>query len=185
MAAAFFIDRMIPHVKDIVPSGENRKWEPSWGGALHMAALTWEELIDLAVSMEEQGQAFYGGLAERSGSPETAQILRHLAEEEAQHAEIFRHGLTGPPDGRVPDQAASYLEAIRKRTFFAEDEEAPVDPRKALALGIEAEKEAILFYTELAELITDEKTRVVLYGLLRQEKMHLVELRDRLEEDWS
>ncbi len=149
-----------------------------------MAVLEWRDLLQLAVSMEERGRDFYIGLAGQAPNKEAAEIFRQLAAEEEEHAALFRRGL---PDGGIGfgQEQAAYLEALGRTNLFAVDSGATGDPRRALGVAIEAEKESILFYTELAAMTPGGPARETLDRLLKAEKLHLVELRDRLEEDWS
>ncbi|MGE5598849.1 MAG: ferritin-like domain-containing protein [Bacteroidota bacterium] len=145
--------------------------------------LTWQELVQTAVALEEQGRDFYRHLAERAREMEARHVFTQLAAEEEEHAAFFRRWL--PAGGQaVGEDTASYLRALRRPELFVGDEEALGDPRRALAVAIEAEKEAILYYTELAALVRDEQAREHLARLLKAEKLHLIEVRDRLEEGW-
>jgi len=51
-----------------------------------------------------------------------------------------------------------------------------------VAIGIQAEKDAILIFHELTTRTRSEKIKKILYDLLEEEKIHLVELRGYLEE---
>ena len=148
-----------------------------------MAVLEWRDLLQLAVSLEERGRDFYAGLAGQAPNGEAAEVFRQLAAEEEEHAVVFRRGL---PDGGagISQEQASYLEALGRTNLFAVDPDAAGNPRRALGVAIEAEKESILFYTELASMVQGGQARETLDRLLKAEKLHLVELRNRLEEDW-
>lgn len=110
--------------------------------------LTWQELVQTAVTLEEQGRDFYRHLAERARKTEARHVFTQLAAEEEEHAAFFRRWL--PAEGEaVGEDTASYLWALRRPELFVGDEEALGDPYRALAVAIEAEKEAILCHTEL------------------------------------
>jgi rubrerythrin len=60
-------------------------------------------------------------------------------------------------------------------------------PAEALQLGIQAEKDSILFYAEMRR-ITKEQGSGVLDRVIDEEKAHLLQLRDMLKEargDWA
>ncbi|MCL6615346.1 MAG: hypothetical protein K6U03_12185, partial [Firmicutes bacterium] len=73
--------------------------------------LSWEELLRLAVRMEESGRDFYRTLAAGAKDPDTARILGMMAEEEEDHAAVFRRGLPGE-GGPLPEEAERYLETL-------------------------------------------------------------------------
>jgi rubrerythrin len=113
-----------------------------------------------------------------------------LAEEEKEHARIFRRLFAGlqEEDSAFDPVAVKYIKSVLESTIFPEggpDGDLPADiatPQQALAVGIQAEKDAILFYQELYQHVTSEDARNILNKLLEEEKMHLVDLRSYLEE---
>ncbi|MGE5506887.1 MAG: ferritin-like domain-containing protein [Chitinophagales bacterium] len=142
-----------------------------------------QDLTSFAISVEENGAAFYRAAAERSPNPETAQVFRRLAEDEDEHARHFRQlRQSGPPP--LSPEVARYLTALLQapESLFLSLAEAATagDARAALALAIQAEKDSILLYQELYEVTKDEAERKHLANLLRAEKLHLLELQDLL-----
>ncbi|MDA8234883.1 MAG: hypothetical protein M0Z31_08825 [Clostridia bacterium] len=80
---------------------------------------------------------------------------------------------------------AEYLKAVLSTTLFPESLqslEGVKTIKDALAVGIQAEKDAILLYHELYQNTENPETKEVLSKLLEEEKMHLVDLRDYMEE---
>ncbi|MDN5293640.1 MAG: hypothetical protein PWQ91_855 [Eubacteriales bacterium] len=135
----------------------------------------------IALQMEEKGREFYRRQEERYDKPEVKDIFHRLAGEEEEHIKIFSHLL-----GELEDDAGiageeEYLQTLAD--LFRLPELPAVDgPADALAIGIQMEKDAILFYSELYSKTDSEKVKEALSRLLEEEKKHLVELRESMEE---
>ena len=143
--------------------------------------LSWAELLRLAVEMEERGREFYLALAGRAEDPEARRTLEQMAAEEEDHATVFSRRLSGR-EVHLPEEMRGYLEALL--ADLARRAPAGIkDPGQGLALAVEMEKDSILFYTELAAAVEDEEARRILHEILRAEKLHLVEVRERLDDE--
>jgi len=148
------------------------------------------DIAKLAINMEARGMAFYKSAARLSDNPEVVRIFHKLAEEEKEHREIFTKlftNLTGE-NKLFTRETAAYLKAVLSSSLFPEHDQADKvlegvkTVQEALAVGIQAEKDAILLYHELYQNAENDETREVLSKLLEEEKMHLVDLRDYLED---
>lgn len=142
--------------------------------------LTGRQIAEMAVAIEERGAAFYAKAAKGFEDPKVSQAFLKLAEEEKEHARIFRRLFTGlkEENNAINPVAVKFIKSIHGNVI-------PVDittPQNALVTGIQAEKDAILFYQELYNHTESEEARAVLSKLLEEEKMHLVDLRSYLEE---
>lgn len=144
------------------------------------------DIARMALVMEEKGHKFYSTLAGRVNDEKQKQVLMKLAEDEKEHRKLFEKIITGYSDEEeLDEEASSYLKSLQKDNIFpdltgAEDNLYSIND--VIAIGIQAEKDAILIFHELTTRTRSEKIRKILYGLLEEEKMHLVELRDYLEE---
>jgi rubrerythrin len=144
------------------------------------------EMIELAIQLEENGQAFYEAAAQRAQEGEVKQLLELLAREEVRHAEVFR--LMKPeekehrPRPEYTGQKSDYVQALLEgRLLPAETVVNEVLPRLAseaeildFALGFE--KDTILFYYEMRHLL-GEAERPLLKDVIEQEKLHVERLR--------
>ncbi len=147
------------------------------------------DIARIALSMEEKGYKFYSTLAERVNDVRQKQMLIKLAEDEKEHRKLFEKIIMGYSyDETLDVESSSYLRSIQKDSVFpeltgVEDFAGGLHSLKdVVALGIQAEKDAILIFHELTTRIRSEKIKKILYDLLEEEKMHLVELRNYLEE---
>ncbi|MFZ5639363.1 MAG: ferritin-like domain-containing protein [Bacillota bacterium] len=154
------------------------------------SVLTGKDIARMAVAIEERGVAFYTRAAENFREQRISQTFIKLAEEEKEHAQIFRRLFAGEKEeDNVFDPAvAKYIKSILESTVFPAKEPGEnmlagiTTAQQALAVGIQAEKDAILFYQELYQNVTSEEARNTLSKLLEEEKMHLIDLRSYLEE---
>ncbi len=150
--------------------------------------LTVGEITQMAITMEEKGMHFYTWAAGQFQDISIKNMFSRLAEEEKEHAGIFRKILSLPESGEpVKTGRESYFRLLADTgDIFPSHSEITRDnikrPADALAYGIQAEKDAILFYQELYNSTESEKVRDTLSKLLEQEKIHLVELRDTMDE---
>lgn len=152
--------------------------------------ITEHHIALMAVKIEEKGVHFYSSVAKQMENPEAREMFEKLAEEEREHRKIFLNlaeQLEG--HGRVLGQEeAQYLRALVSSNVFPDiDGDGSAiskikEPKEALAIGIQAEKDAILFYHEMYQQIKSDKARQVLNELLEAEKMHLIEMREQMEE---
>lgn len=147
------------------------------------------EIARIAMTIEEKGSNFYSALAVKTEDERAKQVFIKLAEEEKEHRRVFERILTTYEGGELLDEEATgYLSAVLKGNVFPGPSnlkkyiEGISTVKDALAIGIQAEKDAILLYHELMVRTKSEKARKMLHDLLEEEKMHLIELRDYYEE---
>ncbi|KKM11939.1 hypothetical protein SY88_05980 [Clostridiales bacterium PH28_bin88] len=137
--------------------------------------------------MKRAGSEFYTRLANLADNEETRTVLFRLAEEEREHMAAFQKMLDAPGEKTelYDGDALRYLLALLPGDVFAfsrDDDLTAKNVKDALAVGIQAEKDSILLYQELYDLVRSPEVRRTLGRLLQAEKMHLVELRAQMEE---
>jgi rubrerythrin len=139
------------------------------------------ELYRIAMQMERTGLAFYTAIAEQSQDLSTRAVYEYLASAEKRHLKTFRKlwnkiGKSAPPES-YKGEYRKYLKALIKDTVFpstaaAKSRAAKSGPSAALKTGIQAEKDSILFYTELRSLVQNPEKEAV-KKILNEEKRHL------------
>ncbi|SFG70832.1 Rubrerythrin [Desulfotomaculum arcticum] len=151
--------------------------------------VTMPEVYKIALNNELRGAGFYSSMARRSKNSATADIFHKLSEEEKEHHRLFQMLLdkTGDTskDSILGSETAAFLKSLFKTSVFPADAEELTDritPEEALSIGIQAEKDSILLYHELFTQTENNEIQAMLSKLLLEEKMHLVELREQLEE---
>ncbi len=143
-----------------------------------------EEILDIAVKIEENGEEFYIKLAEAaknsSRSIHIVNLARKLAEEENKHRTRFleiKRSLLSGKSMDILKKVSSILtqEAIGDRLFS-------FTPRKIeeinsleemINVAIELEKESIKFYEILKLLATDNKAVEIIDKIIEEENKHV------------
>jgi rubrerythrin len=143
------------------------------------------ELIEIAIGIEKNGATFYNSLAGSTKNPETKGTYVYLADQEKEHAAIFKKMLSmvseyKPPETYTEDYKR-YLKALIDSLIFSDDKVALEMARKvrsdteAIQVAVGAEKDSILFYTEVRELVRPADRKVV-KKIIDEEKSHLRQL---------
>jgi len=143
------------------------------------------ELLEIAMGIERNGMAFYQALADKTGKKDVKDIYTYLVGEEKKHLDTFQ-GMSGSLEqAKLPetygDEYMLYLKSLVDSVVFSNVTEAQQKAGKlsneieALDTGIQAEKDSILFYTELQSLVR-ERDREVILSVLDEEKNHLRQL---------
>ncbi|MCL0092317.1 ferritin family protein [Dehalococcoidia bacterium] len=143
------------------------------------------ELINIAIDIERRGMAFYDVMSQSTENAEARDLFRHLGEMERQHVQIFRDmpGEAGKyqPSESDTEEYAAYLKALVDSAVFTDDlitsgmvANADSDI-EALQLAIGAEKDAILFYYLMRDIMPP-RTHPVVNKIIAEEKLHLRQL---------
>jgi rubrerythrin len=143
------------------------------------------ELLEVAIGIERNGMAFYQTLADKTGRREVKDIYKYLAGEEKKHLNTFQGisdslGQAKPPE-IYTEEYMLYLKSLVDSAVFSNVAEAQQKAEKTLSeieaidTGIQAEKDSILFYTELQDLVRKQDRKVIL-NILVEEKKHLRQL---------
>ncbi|MBI4287352.1 MAG: ferritin family protein [Chloroflexi bacterium] len=145
-------------------------------------------VIDLAIAREKGGNSFYSKASETTQATDGQRMFKWLAEEELghmKHLEEVRRGLV--ESGKFPaKRGAGISEPLDKKDFpWSRDVvgEAKTDTKEleALRIGINAEKEDIVFYSNAAAEATDPGAKEMFTRLVAVETGH----KDLLEEEYD
>jgi rubrerythrin len=145
------------------------------------------EIINAAVGIEKRGYAFYTVMARTTPNKESRTIYKNLAETEKEHIKTFQDMLAGVKKYEAPDvfaqEYAAYFHALVDSAVFTRDltssELATCSGSDvaALELGIRAEKDSIIFYYHMKDVIPKEEHGPV-DKIIAEEKIHLQQLTD-------
>ncbi len=143
------------------------------------------EIVDIAVKIEESGQAFYLAAAERAEDDNLAKALKKLADDEVEHKNTFQSLFKAEDSySLVPgysEEADAYIKAIAGAQVFAPGKsvadiaKGARDIFEALTLAMGAEKDSILYYTEIARWV-QPKDKDIILSVIAEEKRHLRDL---------
>jgi rubrerythrin len=143
------------------------------------------ELINIAIGIERKGVAFYDIMTRSTENATTRDIFQYLANMEREHIQIFQGMLAEADKCHIPDtyaqEYASYLQALVDSAVFTDDmvtsemaTQADSDI-EALELAISAEKDSILFYYEMKEVMP-QRAQATVNKIITEEKSHLRQL---------
>ena len=147
------------------------------------------DLVEIAMGIERNGLAFYESLAKSTENVSVKNLWKYLAGEEKKHVEVFQSMLKPQAERRPPEdydeEAALYLKALIDSRVFTDDKVARDMAQKAteaeaIQIAINAEKDSILFYSEMSDLAR-RLDREVIDEIINQEKSHLQQLSELKE----
>ncbi|NQS88647.1 ferritin family protein [Patescibacteria group bacterium] len=143
------------------------------------------EVIQLGIRIEKNGKDFYSTVAKSSKEDRAKQIFQHLADEEKKHIEVFKNILSNvekyEPSGLYTEEYFAYLKALSEEYVFTKEKKGieiaqkVKDEIEAIEIGINVEKDSILFYNEMKKLVLRDEHRAI-YKLIEEEQEHLKEL---------
>ena len=150
-----------------------------------------DEIYEMAEQIERNGAKFYRRAAELTEDEVTKKLLGDLASWEEDHEKRFaamradaasRGGITL----EQADEAAPYLRAMADGRVF----DVSSDPSERLTgqestdemlrMAIGLEKESIVFYVGVREMVPDERGKDQIGAIIKEEMGHIVELDGKL-----
>lgn len=153
------------------------------------------EVLEISIGIEESGYEFYTKAFENFEDEKVKKIFKYLADEEKDHIETFKRiknkviNILGDNKPENFDESISaYLKAISDTAVFnvngitINNFESIKSPRDALLIGLQAEKDSILFYEVLLGNTKESMTKKVLDRLIKEEVKHLHDIRNFIEE---
>ena len=150
------------------------------------------EITKIAMDMEKEGQEFYLKAASVAKEEKAGSIFTLLAEQEKRHAELFsdlhkvlseKNNLSN--DYLYDENVSIYMKALVQNKVFKEKELDSIKDMKsmqeALLIGINSEKNSILFYNEIIRNTKSTEVLSTLSLIVEEEKRHFVDLARLLE----
>ena len=140
---------------------------------------TKDEVIQMAIQMEETGKDFYEAIGSAVTDREMFDLCRRLAAEEANHGRIFRQirselARQGKTVLLGDDQIAEARRAAKEGILPSRETIRNVvttgKVADLLALAIQMERDAIRFYSGIVENVPD---RAAVDVVIREEQAHL------------
>lgn len=141
------------------------------------------DAVEMALEIEKRGEAFYRAVAKKAKSTQVKTLFEDLAEQEMLHHATFEKlSKTQWAQPLMPDdqwdQYLMYMQATIQNAFFEGQDKALAlaeqvsDEKEALRMAMGFEKETLLFFHDLREMVSeaDEKT---IKHIIDEEKAHL------------
>lgn len=139
-----------------------------------------DEIFEMAEQMERNGAHFYRNAAENISDDKNKELLLRLAAMEVEHEKTFvdmRTSLTDQdkqnsvfdPEG----ETVLYLKAlVDTRVFFQKDIDT-TSMKEILKEALLAEKDAIVFYLGMKDLVPEKRGKNHLENIIKEEMEHI------------
>jgi len=147
-----------------------------------MALLTVDEIVEIAMRLEERGETFYNAAADKAASASIKGLFEDLAIQEQHHRRAFQQLGRGTVELVLTDeqwdQFQAYTNALLQQSFFAKPKGALsqsvelMDEHEALQAALGFEKETLLFFHELRDVVKGAGYQVV-ERIIQEEKQHI------------
>jgi rubrerythrin len=148
---------------------------------------TAEEILDMAIRIERNGEHTYREAIQKAANPKMESLLGWMADEEKQHAEFFleiKEKLEISGGNPVADAFGHQIldKLLGNQRFSLEDVDfGKVEHVKDLiGVFIEFEEDTVLFYQMLESFLQDDRAQRELRRVIDEEKRHIRKLKDFL-----
>ena len=149
-----------------------------------MAVLTAAEALKWALEIEKNGEVFYNAVAAKSADPEVKALFGDLAAQERGHYQVFQKMLEEvkpePDLSNVEyDEYQTYLQVALDSALFAGPDKGLTlakqaqDLATALRAAIGFEKDTLLFFYDLREMMVSDAERGAISDVILEEKAHV------------
>jgi len=139
-----------------------------------------DEVLQMAEQIERNGAAFYRECAGNVKDAAAVNLLKELAAMEDEHEKTFagmrsdlaaleKQGTTFDPDG----EAVLYLKALADTKVFFEKTIDTSDMEEILKASISAEKDSIVFYLGMRELVPEKLGATRVDAIIKEEMSHI------------
>lgn len=138
--------------------------------------ITLTELLARAYTIEREAEYRYADLADQMevhNNLELAQLFRKMAAIEAKHAEQIKERAEGQVLPHLSPLAGDWPGAEAPETIAPGDLHYLMTPHHALKLALAGEKQAALFFEEMAKIAGDGPTRALAEELAEEEHEHV------------
>lgn len=147
-----------------------------------MALLTGDEIIEIAMRLEERGETFYRAAAEKATTADVVKLFQELAVQEQYHRRAFqkmgRDVVQLALSDEQWDQFEAYTRALLQQSFFDKPDgalsqaAAAEGERQALQAALGFEEETLGFFRQLRNVVRSAEQQVV-DRIIREEEQHV------------
>lgn len=141
---------------------------------------TADDVFEMAEQLERNGARFYREAAEMVTEPEEKKFLNGLADMEDEHEKTFaslRSNLSTEERSATvfdpEDESALYLRALADTKVFFEKEIDLTSMMGILKAAILAEKDSIVFYLGMKDMVPDKFGKDKLESIIKEEMGHI------------
>jgi len=143
------------------------------------------ELISIAIGIESRGIAFYDIMERSTKNAVAREVFKYLADMEREHIVAFQSMLAEADKYQFSEapaiEYAAYFQALIDSAVFTDDLVTSEMATKvnsdieAMELAIGAEKDSILFYYEMKDIMP-QRAQPTVNKIIAEEKSHLRQL---------
>ena len=141
---------------------------------------TAKEIFEMAKQIERNGVAFYQKAAKSVSDASEKDMLLELAKMEEDHEATFikmeaqlKEQETAPTVFDPEDEAVQYLKSLADTRVFFEKEIDLSSMKSILKAAITAEKDSIVFYLGMKELVPETLGKERIDGIIKEEMSHI------------
>lgn len=141
---------------------------------------TADDVFEMAEQLERNGAKFYGDAAQSTHNPEYKKLLVQLAKMEVEHEKIFvklKSELSGDEKASTvfdpQNESVLYLRALADTKVFFEKEIDFSSIKSVLKAAILAEKDSIVFYLGMKEMVPEKFGKDKLDKIIKEEMGHI------------
>jgi rubrerythrin len=144
------------------------------------------EIFEMAIQIEKNGNAFYTKASEKSADPKVGKMFASLAGMEKQHENTFgemKNTLAGKETELTTydpmDETILYLQAFASGHVFNLKEDlsayasGKTDTKDVIKKALSIEKDSIVFYLGLSDLVPEDLGRDKIEKIISEEKGHI------------
>ena len=136
------------------------------------------DAIKTAIQMEKDGYSFYKKAAAQTTSNAGRDLFESLAEDEEVHLQVFQKmfkdtvGNTEWEDLVSSSSKYTAIPVFPKDLKSVEGANPDIDDLDAIRMAMDAEKEAIDYYTEIWTTLSEAEVKKIIDKIIEQEKNH-------------
>lgn len=141
---------------------------------------TAKEIFEMAKQIERNGVAFYQKAAKSISDASEKDMLLELAKMEEDHEATFvkmeaqlKEQETVPTVFDPEDEAVQYLKSLADTRVFFEKEIDLSTMKSILKAAITAEKDSIVFYLGMKELVPENLGKDRIHAIIKEEMSHI------------
>ncbi len=138
------------------------------------------EIFEMAEQIERNGYDFYKKAAADIKDADIKSFLMELAEMELTHETVFQEMKAALSSREKADvvfdpheETALYLQALADTRVFYEKQIDTSSAQEVLKAAIVAEKESIVFYLGMKDMVPDDAGKAKLNGIIKEEMQHI------------
>lgn len=138
-----------------------------------------KDILEFAISREEEAIASYGKMSELTQSPGLKELLLELQEEEKKHKSL----LEGITNQKISSFVIKEVPDLKISDYLTE--ESPTEDmtfQDLLIFAAKKEQEAVELYSNLEENAEDDELKKLFQFLIQQEKTHKLKIEKEYDE---